>query len=156
MDARLPKSPGTAVITTLLLTIGCGGSADLGGGASGAVTSPADEAVIGLGLADGSHEQAHDFALAATSDAAAVKAITGCDPAAGEAACEQAFIRNFVPRVFRRAAVPDDASEFGEVFATGRRLGGDFASGVRAVVEVALQSPELLYVVEVVERGRQP
>jgi hypothetical protein len=137
MDDRLPRSPATAVIAALLLAIGCGGSRDLGG-------TPADE----LELVDGSHEHAHEFALAVTKDAASVRAIAGCDPAAGEATCEQAFIRDFVARVFRRPAATDDAVEFGEVFAIGRRLGGDFASGVRAVVEVALQSPELLPFIE--------
>ena len=117
---------------------------------------PADEFInlaspTALELVDGYHKLAHDFAVAATRDAAAVAAIAGCDPAAGEAACEQAFIRDFVPRVFRRAVAPDDATELGEVFAAGRRLGGDFASGVRAVVEVALQSPEFLYRVELGE-----
>ena len=114
-------------------------------------TNLAVESPAGLELVDGYHKLAHDFAVAATRDAAAVAAIAGCDPAAGEAACEQAFIRDFVPRVFRRAVAPDDAAEFGEVFAAGRRLGGDFASGVRAVVEVALQSPEFLYRVELGE-----
>jgi hypothetical protein len=111
-------------------------------------TNLAVESPAGLELVDGYHKLAHDFAVAATRDAAAVAAVAGCDPAAGKAACEQTFIRDFVARVFRRAAAPDDAAEFGEVFATGRRLGGDFAGGVRAVVEVALQSPEFLYRVE--------
>ena len=96
-------------------------------------TNLAVESPAGLELVDGYHKLAHDFAVAATRDAAAVAAIAGCDPAAGETACEQAFIRDFVPRVFRRALAADDATEFGEVFAAGRRLGGDFASGVRAV-----------------------
>jgi hypothetical protein len=66
----------------------------------------------------------------------------------GEAMCEQSFITAFVPRMFRRAVDPADAGEFGAVFDAGRALGGDFASGVRAVVEVVLQSPEFLYRVE--------
>jgi hypothetical protein len=115
------------------------------------VTNLAVESPVGPELVNGYHQLAHDFAVAATKDAAAVKGIAGCDPAAGEAACQQAFIRDFVPRVFRRAAAPEDVTEFGEVFAAGRGLGGNFASGVRAVVEVALQSPEFLYRVELGE-----
>ncbi len=92
---------------------------------------------------------AADFAATATKDAASVQALTGCDPVAlGEAMCEQLFISAFVPRIFRRAVDPADAGEFGAVFDAGRALGGDFASGVRAVVEVVLQSPEFLYRVE--------
>jgi hypothetical protein len=101
---------------------------------------------------DGYHTLAHDFASAATKDAAAVAALLGCDPAtAGEPACRQKLIGELVPRIFRRAPAADDAADFGDVFTTGQLLGGGFAGGVRAVLEVALQSPELLYRVEIGE-----
>jgi hypothetical protein len=103
-------------------------------------------------LADGYHRLAHQAAAGVTRDAASAIAFAGCDPATtGESACVDRFIRSFVPRFFRRAFEPDDATELGAVFTSGRQLGGDFASGVRAVVEVALQSPEFLYRVELGE-----
>lgn len=120
------------------------------------LTNLASELQVTPALLDGYHQLAHDFAIAATKDAAAVIATAGCDPATGEMACQQSFIRDFVPRVFRRAVAPEDATEFGEAFAAGQQLGGDFASGVRAVVEVALQSPEFLYRIELGEPAAPP
>jgi hypothetical protein len=107
-----------------------------------------DPATLDL-LIDAYHGNAHDVALAATKDAASVAALTQCDAAAlGEAACAQRFVASFVPLLFRRPLEAGDAADFGDVFAKGREVGGDYASGVRAVVEVALQSPEFLYLVE--------
>ena len=107
-----------------------------------------DPTTLGL-LVDAYHGNAHDVALAATKDAASVAALTQCDPGAlGEATCAQRFVAAFVPQVFRRPLEAGDAADFGDVFAKGREMGGDYASGVRAVVEVALQSPEFLYLVE--------
>jgi hypothetical protein len=103
-------------------------------------------------LVEGYHTLAHDFAIAATKDAASVTALLGCDPAtAGEAACRQKLIGELVPRIFRRSAALADATELGEVFSAGVQLGGGFAGGVRAVLEVALQSPEFLYRIEIGE-----
>jgi hypothetical protein len=115
-------------------------------------TNIAAEMSVSPVLVEGYHTLAHDFAIAATKDAAAVAALLGCDPAsAGETACRQKLIRELVPRIFRRAAVADDDAELGAVFAAGQQLGGGFAGGVRAVVEVALQSPEFLYRIELGE-----
>jgi len=95
------------------------------------------------------HNVAHDLAMTATKDATTLQAIAGCDVAAsGEATCAQKFIGAFVARAFRRPVDADDAADFGDVFAKGRAQGGDYASGIRAVIEVVLQSPEFLYRVE--------
>jgi Protein of unknown function (DUF1592)/Protein of unknown function (DUF1588)/Protein of unknown function (DUF1585)/Protein of unknown function (DUF1595)/Protein of unknown function (DUF1587) len=92
------------------------------------------------------HSMAHGLAVNATKDAASLKALTGCDAAvSGEPACQQTLMDTFLPRVLRRPLDANDVADFGEAFDTGRALGGDFASGVRAVLEVALQSPEFLY-----------
>src|SRR4051812_17769211 len=105
-------------------------------------------------LIDAYHGNAHDFALAATKDAASLVALTQCDAGAlGEATCAQRFVAAFVTRVFRRPLEAGDAADFADVFAKGREVGGDYAGGVRAVVEVALQSPEFLYMVEFGEPG---
>jgi len=108
-------------------------------------------------LVEGYHTLAHDFAVARTKDAASVVALLGCDPAtAGEDSCRQKLIGELVPRIFRRGPLPDDAAEFAEVFAAGAKLGAGFAGGVRAVLEVALQSPEFLYRVEFGEPTATP
>jgi hypothetical protein len=113
--------------------------------------SEGDTAALGT-LIDAFHGIAHDFGVAATKDAASVSAIAPCDVSVlGETTCAQRFIDAFVSRVFRRPLEPEDATDFADVFAKGREQGGDYASGVRAVIEVALQSPEFLYRVEVGE-----
>ncbi|MBC8132318.1 MAG: DUF1592 domain-containing protein, partial [Deltaproteobacteria bacterium] len=98
------------------------------------------------------HTMAHAFAIQATKDAASVKALIQCDvldaTAGGEVACRRRFVNDVITRVFRRALNAQDAAELDEVFAIGQQLGGTFTSGVRAVVEVALQSPEFLYRIE--------
>jgi len=100
-------------------------------------------------LTDGYHRVAHDVALAASQGTLSLDAFGTCDAGAfGETTCAEKFVAAFIPRMFRRPLDADDASTFAEVFARGRALGGDYASGLRAVVEVAMQSPELLYQVE--------
>lgn len=82
-------------------------------------------------------------------DADALLVFVGCSPAeAGEEACRDSLLRSFLPRAYRRPPNEEDLAEMREVFSTGRALGGDFASGVRAVVEVVLQGPDLLYLIE--------
>jgi len=100
-------------------------------------------------LVDGYHGLAHDFATKATKDAAAIQALSKCDLALeGEAPCQKKFIETFLLAAFRRPLEPADTTDFDAVFAKGRELAGGFAGGVRAVVEVALQSPEFLYRIE--------
>lgn len=108
-----------------------------------------DDVATLTALTDGYHRVAHDFALATAQSTASLDAFGKCDVAASsEATCAQRFVATLVPRLFRRPLDPDDASEFADVFANGRALGGDYASGIRAVLEVAMQSPEFLYRVE--------
>jgi len=95
------------------------------------------------------HDLARDVALTLSRDAKAVRAFSGCDPqASGDATCATSFIDEFLARAYRRAITAEDHAAMKAVFAEGERLGGDFASGVRAVVEVALQSPDFLYLVQ--------
>ncbi len=114
-----------------------------------------DDAVSSA-LVSGYHELAHAYALKATADEATVHTLTGCDPEGdGEEACRDAFVAEFIGRLFRRPPTADELDEFTLVFATGQELGGDFASGVRAVVEVGLQSPEFLYRPEMGEAAQE-
>jgi len=114
--------------------------------------APTVPASISAPLAEGYWRLAREQAVRATKDAAAVRAVAGCDPAtAGEAACQQTFLSTFLPLVFRRPPTTDDRADFAAVFTQGRELAGEFAGGVRAVIEVALQSPEFLYRLEFAE-----
>ena len=102
--------------------------------------------VVSAALVEGYHELAHDFALRVVGDQESMAAFIGCDPEDdGEATCQRDFITSFVERAFRRPATMDDILSFTTVFENGKELGGDFSFGVRAVVEVAFQSPEFLY-----------
>jgi Protein of unknown function (DUF1588)/Protein of unknown function (DUF1592)/Protein of unknown function (DUF1595)/Protein of unknown function (DUF1585) len=95
------------------------------------------------------HDVVHDLALRLTDSAAQIQGVTGCNQLAqGEAACEAQFLDKFLKRAYRRALTDEDRAEMREVFAAGQELGGDFASGVRAVVEVALQNPDFVYLIE--------
>jgi hypothetical protein len=95
------------------------------------------------------HGFAHDFALQATSSAQALDEITECDlTSEGEAACKQRLLDRRIAQLFRRPLDAEDKTDFEDVFTRGVELGGSFAAGVRAVLEVALQSPEFLYHVE--------
>ncbi|MEO8180293.1 MAG: DUF1592 domain-containing protein [Deltaproteobacteria bacterium] len=108
--------------------------------------------VVTARLIEAQHELAHDFAASVTEDAESRGAFIGCDPENdGDAACQRQFITSFVGRAFRRPITTDDLAAFSSVFENGRTLGGDFSSGVRAVIEVAFQSPEFLYRLELGE-----
>ncbi len=94
------------------------------------------------------HVQAHDAALRFSREPKLLSALSECDAEDLAPACSTRFIENFLRRAFRRPATPADVADMAEVFATGVELGGGFASGARAVAQVALQSPEMLYLVE--------
>lgn len=95
------------------------------------------------------HQLAHAVALRLTDASAGVTAFAGCDVATqGEATCRDQFVTQFLERAYRRPVTDEDRTEMNEVFATGQRLGGDFKSGARAVIEVALQNPDFVYLLE--------
>jgi hypothetical protein len=96
------------------------------------------------------HALAHDLALQLSRDAKAIRAFSQCDPeASGDQTCATSFINAFVSRAYRRPLTPEDRDDMKAVFAEGQRLDGEFKGGIRAVVEVALQSPDFLYLLEV-------
>jgi hypothetical protein len=97
------------------------------------------------------HDVAHDLAAASTAGGA-LSVTLGCDlDADGEASCQARLFEQVLPRLLRRPLEAEDLDEFEALLATGSEAGGDFASGVRMVLEVALQSPEFLYRAEVGE-----
>ena len=73
-----------------------------------------------------------------------LKRVTGC-LIEDEAACRKSVIRFVLRRVFRGLGSPESEAELEDLFDQGQKLGGDFQSGIRALFEVALQSPEFLY-----------
>lgn len=81
-----------------------------------------------------------------TADTSPQGWLAECDVATvGESACVDALAAPFLERVYRRPLTEEDRANLADDFAMGKKLGGDFRSGMRAVVEVALQSPEFLY-----------
>jgi Protein of unknown function (DUF1588)/Protein of unknown function (DUF1592)/Protein of unknown function (DUF1595)/Protein of unknown function (DUF1585) len=95
------------------------------------------------------HNLAHGVALLLTDPAIGATAFNACDVASlGEATCRDQFLTQFLERAYRRPVTDEDRTEMNEVFAGGKTLGGDFGSGMRAVIEVALQSPDFVYLIE--------
>jgi hypothetical protein len=94
------------------------------------------------------HQLAHQVAELLI-DAEGENALAECDGTSeADETCRDRFLTPFLERAYRRPVTDEDISEMNEVFATGKELGGDFASGIRAVVEVALQNPDFVYLLE--------
>jgi Protein of unknown function (DUF1588)/Protein of unknown function (DUF1592)/Protein of unknown function (DUF1585)/Protein of unknown function (DUF1595) len=95
------------------------------------------------------HNLAHDIARLLVEDPSSDGWFASCDvDAEGEAACRDQLTESLLERAYRRAVTSEDLDEMAQVFADGKALGGDFASGMRAVAEVALLSPDFAYLVE--------
>ena len=68
-----------------------------------------------------------------------------CDPAAkGEATCLDQFLDGFGQRAWRRPLEPGEKDNLKAAFNVGKGTGG-FASGIDAVIQVMLMSPQFLY-----------
>jgi hypothetical protein len=67
-----------------------------------------------------------------------------CATAGGSATCLQTFIRSFVSKAYGRPLADDELTRATAVANTGQ----DYATSVRLVVELVLQSPYTLYVTE--------
>lgn len=110
-----------------------------------------DADVLGVSriLIDGYRSVAQDIANSLAADAVSAQALAGCDPLAlGEEACGQQFIARFGEEALRKPLDAEETAVLASALAKGRELGGDFASGIRAVVEVTLQLPQFLYRLE--------
>jgi hypothetical protein len=71
-----------------------------------------------------------------------------CDPLTlGEDTCARAFIEKFGARAYRRALDLSEQARLKAAFDSARDAEG-FESGIRTVIEVILQSPQLLYRIE--------
>lgn len=93
------------------------------------------------------------YAAAATQDAAAVAAVTGCadwaTPTAA-AACSAAFIRTTGARLFRRPLTSEEEAHFVQRF-TSWATAVDFSAAVQLTLSAMLQAPQFLYRAEPAE-----
>jgi hypothetical protein len=88
------------------------------------------------------------FEYAQTAEKAAAQApidqLAACPMGMAERTCAQAFVDHFASRAFRRPIVEWERSLLLAVYDAGR-TDGDYATGVRLVIETILQSPSFLY-----------
>jgi hypothetical protein len=63
-------------------------------------------------------------------------------------ACAARFIDAWVARAWRRPLLPDERAALERVYATGA-AGGGLARGIELVLQVALQSTQFLYRIEI-------
>ena len=90
------------------------------------------------------------LAKAVTSDATQLVRLLGCDPdRPGSEVCKNELFEFVIARLFRGRQDAETRAELDQVFDMGVALGGDFQSGARALLEMALHSPEFLYRLEV-------
>jgi hypothetical protein len=99
-------------------------------------------------LVDGYHDVALTLAKRVTSDAATLAKLSPCDVVAqGEEACAKGFIADFGRKAFRRTLTETESATFFRVYQAGKE-GTAHTDGLKAVIELALQSPQFLYRVE--------
>ena len=84
---------------------------------------------------------AETIAATAVQDLAA---LVPCAPSSGDRACADAFVRDLLPRAFRRPVTDAEAQSIVDVYEAGI----DFETGIRIALQAVLQSPYFLYRVE--------
>jgi len=100
-------------------------------------------------LVDAYRTIASTLAATMTKDATALAKLTTCDIAAlGEDACAQAFVSDFGQKAYRRPLIGLESTALFGAYTAGR-TGASYARGLAAVIEMALQSPQFLYRIEV-------
>jgi Protein of unknown function (DUF1592)/Protein of unknown function (DUF1588)/Protein of unknown function (DUF1585)/Protein of unknown function (DUF1595)/Protein of unknown function (DUF1587) len=88
-------------------------------------------------------ESLADLAANLASQADPVQ-VAPCDKAAGSPGCVQAFIQSFASKAYGRPLTAEELDRATKVASTGQ----DYAASVRLVIELTLQSPNLLYLSE--------
>ena len=81
---------------------------------------------------------------ASLASKANVADVAPCVETSGSPACLDSFMQSFAKRAYGRPPTTDEVSRMSQVAA----LGEDYAESVRLVIEVVLQSPNLIYVSE--------
>jgi len=93
---------------------------------------------------------ASTVAATATKDAAVLANFSTCDAAAqGEDACAHAFVSGFGQQAYRRPLSDVESAALFTAYTAGRADSGTYAQGLASVVQMALQTPQFLYRVEV-------
>jgi hypothetical protein len=99
-------------------------------------------------------DTAEDVAERAVAERMAL--LLPCDPlVVGEAACGHAFVDALLPRAFRRPVEAAERAAFVGLFDDAHAAHG-FSEAVSLVVQAVLQSPQLLYRIELVPDDAQP
>lgn len=99
-------------------------------------------------LVDAYRDIAVSLATQVTQDSAALAQLTTCDVATvGEEACARAFITDFGRKAFRRALSEPEAAALYAAYVAGKEA-ATHPAGLKAVIEMALQSPQFLYRIE--------
>ena len=99
-------------------------------------------------LVDAYHSVAGVLARKVTSDSAQLAKLSACDVAAqGDEACAKNFIADFGAKAFRRKLGDAESAALYAVYQAGKE-GTGHLDGLRAVLEMVLQSPQFLYRVE--------
>jgi hypothetical protein len=100
-------------------------------------------------LIDAYRTIADGVAATATKDAAAVAKLSTCDVAAkGEEACAREFVKDFGRKAFRRPLTDAESTAVYGVYVAGKE-GATHVAGLKAVIQMVLQSPQFLYRVEI-------
>jgi hypothetical protein len=107
------------------------------------------EASATLPFVQGHAELVSGLAKRVTADSATLARLLGCEVERIDTeACKDKLLDFVIARLFRGRQDDETAGELMQAFDAGFALGGDFQSGARALLEVALQSPEFLYRLE--------
>jgi hypothetical protein len=97
---------------------------------------------------DAYREVAGTLARQVVADPAALAKLSACDVAAqSEDVCAKTFIADFGRKAFRRALTEAEGAAFYGVYQAGKE-GTGHTDGLKAVIEMALQSPQFLYRIE--------
>src|SRR5262249_35371666 len=75
---------------------------------------------------------------------APIDQLAPCPTGTAERTCAQAFVDRFSSRAFRRPILEKERSRLLALYDAGR-TDGDYATGVRLVIEAILQAPSFLY-----------
>lgn len=109
-----------------------------------AFDSNSGAAIASIGV-ESHADLAAEVARSAMTD---LDALVPCDPASGDRACAEEFVQSFGRRAYRRPLEAEEVERIVTVYDTASE-GGGFEAGIRASLEMMLQSPNVLYRVEV-------
>lgn len=99
---------------------------------------------------------AFEIARAVFEDAAGRARLVGCTPTTADGDCAKGFVARLGRLAYRRPLAPEEIARYaGVMAAVARNEGGDPWKGLEAALAALVQSPHLLYRVDVGERDPQ-